>query len=185
MRGCLLTTDNNGLLAFLRLVGLAYFQKNLGGFEENNPITFFNSFGSHNTTIHQHHMNWYNEIRAKVSFEDHLPPTVEALNLHWHRTEWVIDYWDQSTKTSITPLPPQCFGWAVDKDNNITVEWDTLDNIQQVKSTVAFLIHGCNCKKGCKTSRCKCVKAGRQCGPGCGCGQGLSCQNSNLIEGTE
>ena len=32
-----------------------------------------------------------------------------------------------------------------------SVEWDSPENIRQVKNRVAFLTHGCNCKTGCTT----------------------------------
>lgn len=76
--------DTNGFLAFIRLVGVAYFQKNLSAFEESNPQGYFNSFTG---MVKEKHEQWYSDIRAKVwsriSFEDHLPPSLDALELHW------------------------------------------------------------------------------------------------------
>lgn len=40
---------------------------------------------------------------------------------------------------------------------------------------VQFVLHGCKCKSGCTTRRCKCKKEGRTCGPGCQC---ISCKNT-------
>ena len=128
-------------------------------------------------------MKWYYAIRTKVweriSFEDQLPPSAEALELHWLRTIWVVDYWSQACHSSITLLPLDCFGWQIN-GSKVVVEWDSPDNIQQVRNRVAFLTHGCGCKTGCATARCKCVKTGRQCGPGCGCSPHSECQNRNI-----
>ena len=70
------TPDSNGVLAFIRLVGVAYFEKNRGAFDDDNPTGFFNSVSDQ--CITDKHKKWYNEIRAKVwpriAFEDQLPP---------------------------------------------------------------------------------------------------------------
>ena len=67
-------------LEFLRLIGVAYFQKNRGAFEDDNPISLFNSVIE--PSIQEKHQKWYNEIRAKVwpriSFEDSLPRSHDA-----------------------------------------------------------------------------------------------------------
>ena len=166
---------SNGFLAFLRLIGVAYFQKNRGAFEDDNPISLFNSVIE--PSIQEKHQKWYNEIRSKVwpriSFEDSLPPSHDALQLHWLRTTWVVDYWSQATRTTMILLPLDAFGWNT-QGTKLSVEWDSPDNIERVKNRVAFLLHGCKCRTGCTTLRCKCLKVGRQCGPGCAC---LQCQN--------
>ena len=70
------TPDSNAFLAFIRLVGVAYFEKNRGAFDDDNPTGFSILF---QTNVSQKkHKKWYNEIRAKVwpriAFEDQLPP---------------------------------------------------------------------------------------------------------------
>ena len=174
---------SNGFLAFVRLVGVAYFQKNRGAFEEETPVGLYNSH-SKVKDVKERHKGWYNQIRAKVwtriSFEDHLPPSLEALELHWLRTTWVAEYWGQATNTTMNHLPLDSFGWNTSGDK-LTIEWDSEANISAVRKTVAFLMHGCNCKTGCTTRRCKCFKAGEDCGPGCGC---TSCLNASGKEGT-
>ena len=73
-------------------------------------------------------------------------------------------------------LPLEEFGWNND-GGKLTVKWESDQNIQSVRSRVAFLTHGCNCKTGCGTKRCKCVKAEHPCGPGCSCTKHKECQN--------
>lgn len=73
-------------------------------------------------------------------------------------------------------LPVEQFGWKLEKEK-IKVEWDSQENLQRVKECVAFLIHGCGCKTGCKTHHCK---AGNPRGPGCKCN---SCQNKDTSKG--
>ena len=74
------------------------------------------------------------------------------------------------------------FGWVIDTAT-VKVEWDSQENLEHTRDSVAFLIHGCGCKTGCSTARCKCVKAGRLRGPGCACSKGLDCQNKSRSEG--
>ena len=59
-------------------------------------------------------------------------------------------------------------GWKKTDQNTLVVDWDSEDNIAQVR-TVALIKKGCGCKTGCLTSRCKCKKAGNYCGTGCMC----------------
>ena len=59
-----ISPDSSGFQAFVRLVGVAYFQKNHGAFEEDTPTSLFNSYAD--TSLKEQHSKWYNEIRAKV-----------------------------------------------------------------------------------------------------------------------
>ena len=176
-----LDPGSNGFLAFLRLVGVAYYLKHQGAFE-STPSSYYNSFNTPGTQCQKQHTLWYYGIRAKawerITFEDHLPPSIEALELHWLRTVWTIDYWSQASDSHILLLPLEWFGWQV-HGTTISVEWDSSENVEQVRNRVAFLTHGCSCKTGCTTRRCKCVKAAQQCGPGCSCNHHSVCQNSN------
>lgn len=101
--------DSNGVLASIRLVGVAYYSKNRGAFDESTPVSFYNSFSDPNLTTREQHIKWYHSIRSKVweriSFENQLPPSVEALELHWLRTIWVVDYWSQASQSTTTLLP--------------------------------------------------------------------------------
>lgn len=110
------------------------------------------------------HFKWYSSIHAKVweriTFEDQLPPSIEALELHWMKTLWIIDYWSQACQSQLSLLPLEWFGWNVWKGGEVSVEWDSEENIRHVHHTVSNLTHGCSCKTGCSTRHCKCVRAG-------------------------
>ena len=41
----------------------------------------------------------------------------------------------------------------------VSVEWESEENAQKIKSRVAFVTHGCGCKMACLTTQCKCRKA--------------------------
>ena len=143
---------------------------------ESSPVAHFNLFTNGDSPKKQH-TEWYCEIRSKVweriSFEDQLPPSIEALELHWLRTLWVSDYWQQACQNTMSLLPLQWFGWNTDGET-VTVEWESEENKVKIRTRVAFLTHGCGCKTGCTTKRCKCKKEGHLCGPGCVC---THCQN--------
>ena len=66
------------------------------------------------------------------------------------------------------------YGW-IRVDGQLQVVWDTPENTLKVKERLDFALSGCKCKTGCKTRRCKCLKSGKTCGPGCEC---VSCDNS-------
>ena len=166
--------ESNGFLAFMRLVGRAYFMKNRSAFQ-STLTSHFDSFEDGN--IESQHHQWYKSIRSKIweriIYEEYLPPSIEALKLHWLRTIWVVGYWRQATSNEMVLLPEEWFGWKM-KENKLIIEWDTDSNLQCVKERVAFLTHGCGCKIGCDTGRCKCFKSHNRCGPGCNCS---NCQN--------
>ena len=72
-----------------------------------------------NDSSMQHHHKFYNFVREKIwnriSFEDQLPPSIEALEKHWLRTVWVYDYyWKQACHDNIQLLPVELFGWLVE-----------------------------------------------------------------------
>ena len=163
-----ITPDSNGFLAFLRLVGTTYFTKHMIAFQTETPVSFFQSYHSldqPDQTTEQQHMQWYEGIRDKIweriTFEDQLPPSWDALKLHWLRCLWVIDYWRQSHLNNMTLLPMDWFGWKTES-GTVQVEWDSPENLRKTRESVAFLTHGCGCKTGCATARCKCVKSGQQ-----------------------
>ncbi len=67
------------------------------------------------------------------------------------------------------------YGWQRNNENKLEIVWDTPENIAKVQSTLEHVLHGCKCKTGCNTRRCKCKKAAKECGPGCQC---TGCSNT-------
>ena len=63
--GTLVNTDpdSNGFLAFLRLVGVAYYLKNRGAFSESTPSSYYTSFNKLDIQSHEQHTYG---IRAKI-----------------------------------------------------------------------------------------------------------------------
>ena len=123
-----ISPESKGFLAFIRLVGVTYFTKHLPAFQTETPVSYFPD-----TNADQHHEEWYTGIRERIweriSFEDELPPGLDAMKLHWLRSLWVIDYWRQAPLNSVTLLPLQWFGWETE-NGRVQVEWDSLESLQ-------------------------------------------------------
>ena len=164
--------SSNGFLAFLRLVGTAYFKKYPRSFSQDTPDGHFNFFWKDGQSPLEHHKLWLDDIRQqtwdRVLYENEMVPSMEALYRHWMRTCWVIHMWKQANKNIIELLPLTKHGWKLENDI-LTSDWDSEENIQNVNKRVAGLLKGCRCKTGCKTARCGCKKKGNVCSEGCEC----------------
>ena len=66
------------------------------------------------------HAQWILSIRSKVwvciEFEDHLPPTWEALWWHWLYCCWVTDFWAQACNNAYNLLLLSEYGWKVNRE---------------------------------------------------------------------
>ena len=176
-------TKEKGFLAFIRLVGTAYFKKHLSCFQFASPRESLNSFTSSDPVAR--HKEWFESIRSTVwtciEFKDEFPPSFEALWRHWLRTCWVSNFWQQAGCNKYSLLDITQFSWKVAGDK-LSVDWDAPENVLNICKRVDLLLRGCSCKKGCKTKRCSCCKAGRTCGPGCAC---HNCDNSPVCSSSE
>ena len=90
-----------------------------------------------------------------------------ALDRHKSRAEYLLDNnMVYSSPFSVCSQLPrfQAYGWVMDKDGTISVDWDD-------DQTVSFLTgtdKGCSCKKNNSTS-CKCACNKQPCTIRCGC----------------
>ena len=165
-----------GFLAFLRLIGTAYFSKYRSCFLFESPRAFLNSLKSSDSKTQ--HRVWLECIRTTIwertEFEDELPPSVEAIWRHWLRSCWVSHYWSEAAQNYCNVLDFTCFGWKIN-DGCLEIDWDDPLNVAEVRQHVQLLLCGCSCKKGCATRRCSCLKAEQKCGSGCSC---CNCENT-------
>ena len=161
---------NRGFLAFLRLIGTVYFKKHATCFETQSPVRHFQNFASETT--------WLEEIRQsiwhRISFENEMIPSNEALFFHWKRSCWILQMWRQSDKNTMVLRPITEYGWDLN-DGKLTVIWDTQTNMQAIRDRVNLLLRGCKCVTGCSTGRCSCRRSKRQCSEGCQC---VNCSNT-------
>ena len=164
-------------MAFLRLIGTVYYHKHASIFTSDSPETHFKGYLCVSDVVKQH-SDWLEEIRqsmwARISFEDEMIPSTEALWQHWKRSCWVIDMWSQADQNTMTVASLTDFGWSITHDSILTVDWDSSENQEAIKGRVLLFTKGCKCKTGCATGRCACKKKGHNCTEGCSC---LNCLN--------
>ena len=132
-------------LAFLRLVGVTYFQKHPTCFTHTSPEAYYHSFDLQGKPSEEQHVEWLDGIRESIwihiSEPSHFKPFNKALRLHWYRSLWVVNMWQQACLSQITLLPMHQYGWKTNGD----YIWETEYNIQQVQGRVRFLTSGCGC----------------------------------------
>ena len=86
-------------------------------------------------------------------------PSDEALRRHWKRACWVLSVYEQCIQNNIRYPPLVGNGWNL-SNSNLTIDWDSEENMTNIRKTVALLRKGCGCKISCQSSRCTCKRAG-------------------------
>ena len=117
-------------------------------------------------------MQWIDSIRdniwSRTKFENQMIPSTDALHFHWKRTCWIMHMWNQTDKNTITLTDMNNFGWKI-IDKELTIVWDSEENISKIQTRVIALLKGCRCTTGCATGRCGCKKKDSLCSEGCEC----------------
>ena len=174
----ILSNTSQGYLAFARLIGCAYFKKHKSAFLPSypTPMSLFHAMkkpGISTTFQHKEFLQFLRErIWSKIKYEEEMIPSDEALKRHWQRTGWVLKVWQQCTSNVISYPTLNGNGWKIE-NGDIQIDWESNENMAQVRQTVALIRKGCGCKTGCKSPRCKCKRAGSYCF-GCKC---IDCHN--------
>ena len=101
---------SQGFLAFIRLVGTTYYKKHASGFDTSSPASHFNKFlESSHDQLHQHSA-WFTDIhqniRGRITLENQMIPSTDALWRHWKRSCWIINMWRQADKNNMVLLSP-------------------------------------------------------------------------------
>ena len=81
--------------------------------------------------------------------------------------------WNQADKNTITLIDMEQFGWKIIEEE-LTIVWDSEENISNIQTRVTALLKGCRCTTGCATGRCGCKKKDSLCSEGCEC---VNCKN--------
>lgn len=162
----------HGFLAFLRLVGTVYFKRHSSGFGSQSPSTHYHSFSHLGLSAEEQHYMWLEDIREtmwfRTQFENQMMASNESLKRHWMRSCWVMHLWRQADMNNMTLKPMTDYGWAI-VNGNLTVQWDTEENLKAIQDRMMILTKGCTCATGCNTKRCGCFKKGKSCSVGCNC----------------
>ena len=177
------TTNAKGFLAFMRLIGTTYFKKHATGFDTSSPSSHFLKFCDSSLTENQHHSVWLEDIRQniwhRIKYENEQIPSDESLWLHWKRSCWVSNMWEQADKNVMDIGEVSDFGWTV-KNNTLSVVWDSQSNVMSIRQRVGALLWGCKCITGCTTGRCGCRKKQQYCMEGCECKNCTNLESSVL-----
>ena len=86
--------------------------------------------------------------------------------------------WGQADYNQMVLQPITQYGWNI-KDEGLTIEWDTEENIAAIRERVHLITRGWKCASGCSTNCCDCRKTEHQCSPGC---EYINCTNLNQSE---
>ena len=156
----------------MRLIGTVYYKKHATAFEMPTPAMHFIKFAKADKTLQQQHTDWLEDIRQniwdRVKYENDMIPSNDALYLHWQRSCWVINMWQQADHNSMALQPMTSYGWEV-CNQELFIVWDTPENQAAIRHRVNLLLRGCKCTTGCSTGRCGCKRNKRHCSEGCQC----------------
>ena len=165
----------------MRLIGTTYFKKHATGFDTSSPSAHFLKFCDPSLTQKQQHSAWLEDIRQniwhRIKFENEQIASDESLWLHWQRSCWVSNMWEQADKNVLNIGEVSDFGWSV-TNNTISVVWDSQSNVMSIRQRVGALLRGCKCVTGCMSGRCGCRKKQQYCAEGC------ECKNCKNLEST-
>ena len=91
-------------LSFVRLVGCTYFKAHSSAFKLETPVAQFYSVENPKTPW-DYHAQWLSAIRKEVWLradnDSKTVPSIEALQLHWKRSVWVIGMWHMSIENDM------------------------------------------------------------------------------------
>ena len=107
-----------------------------------------------------------------------LPPTLGTLKPHVMRAYYMALIWKRSIVPIATMPIPLKYGWT-----KFHGELKPVMYVQSPAPDVLLELKSCNCKTGCKSRLCSCIKSGMVCSELCGCGD--ICQNAPSEEPLE
>lgn len=112
----------------------------------------------------------------KEAAPESIPPTKDALKNHILRAHYISNIWKNATNPHQLILDPTEHGWVFDKSVN---QFLPLMSTEPLCPPDLLFITKCNCKAGCKSTRCSCKKNKVPCTETCGCqfGEMMSCEN--------
>ena len=101
-------------------------------------------------------------------------PSSGTLWRHWMQTCWVDWLMAAGCKNHMKVADINHCGWNI-SDGELSIDWDSTENIAAINARVTLSIKGCNCKTGCNMTRCRCKKNQQRSSEGCSC---LDCANT-------
>ena len=109
--------------------------------------------------------------RKKVPEPHRLPPTKDALYLHFKRCNFQVREWKSALQASRAQADPDGNGWFTNEEGALEVRW--MENNAAPEEMLEFIT--CACKKSkCITGKCQCHAVNLKCTVLCLCS---SCEN--------
>ena len=90
--------------------------------------------------------NTYTTISSVINNEEERVPSHTSLWRHWLRSCWISMMWMYATSPSVYSClpPPSESGWIYSSDTNrYTIDWESPELQNEIKSNLEFLIKGC------------------------------------------
>ena len=113
---------------------MAYFKKYKRAFNEVTAESLFFSYS--NLPPQTQHEEWLNNIRQaiwdRISSEDEMISSLEALRRHWLRSSWVLHMWRQAQTSGDMVLEPLLGnGWRKDQNGKLEIDWESEENTRK------------------------------------------------------
>ena len=71
-------------------------------------------------------------------------PSIEALQRHWKRSCWATNMWGHADRNKIELPDLTSWGWKVNNEQ-LSIDWDSSENLSTIKERVRLLTKGCKC----------------------------------------
>ena len=114
----------------------------------------------------------------KLPDPQRLPPTSDALQLHFRRSDYQVYEWKNALNCDFEPLDPNGNGWYI-ADGMIKIKWQT--QLPAQEAILQFV--SCECKKSkCANNMCRCRVVNLCCTKVCNCDE---CLNHDLAEDSD
>ena len=128
--------------------------------------------------VNQARLDMFEKVQKDL---DKLPPTKDALELHFQRANLQAKVCLQSNEAMQTVgSPAETGGWRMADDGSLEVVWTRLPVLPEA----CIELVTCGCKSKCKTAQCKCLKSGQRCITACKC-DAEDCKNPAGLDETE
>ena len=89
-----------------------YYKKHASAFDYPSPATHFSQFV--NSAPLAHHTEWIDDVHqnipGRITFDNDMLPTTDALLLYWKRSCWVLHMWAQADRNTMALKPLTDYG---------------------------------------------------------------------------
>lgn len=94
-----------------------------------------------------------------------LPPTLDALSKHVHRSNYQAAVWRRALTARPEIPSPLGNGWKLNNNEELAIDWME----QEPAPKELMQLVSCRCRTGCNSRRCSCLKDSLSCTDACQC----------------